>query len=513
MGDLLNYYIDKSANEAFIGTASQRDSVLQIARLVNYAPTDTTAAVVTLTFSNSSDTAITVPARTQVATTTSSNATSTQIVFETDSAVTVPAKSGSTNGTITVSATQGKTVVSEKIGESSGEINQLFKLAQTPVIKGSVSVVAGSTNYTQVNYLIDYSNYDPVFSVVTAADTTSYVQFGDNVSGRVPTNKALIYATYRVGGGVSGNVSAGTLRSILTNNAAGLTVTNIAAASGGADQESTESIRLNAPNTIRAYNRAVSISDYSALAKAAGVAKANATADVYTSITLYYAPYGDSGVLSDGVTPSTVFNNYKTVLDNYLTNKIPANTTVTYQPPTYVKSDITAAITILPQYKQGLVSIAVSAVLTELFDFDNVAFEDTITLYDVQNAIKSVEGVANVTISKLVRDDADLTYTVSNKALTSNVATLTTSAAHALTIGSTVLVSGVDTTFNGTFVVTGVTSTTFTYALVSPNVTSAAVSGGKATKLTVGDIVCAVNEIPTLNTDKLELTFTGGISS
>lgn len=67
--------------------------------------------------------------------------------------------------------------------------------------------------------------------------------------------------------------------------------------------------------------------------------------------------------------------------------------------------------------------------------------------------------------------------TVNNKALTSNVATLTTSAAHNYLAGDVVTVTGVDATFNGTFNIIAVpTSTTFTYAKTASNVTSAAVS-------------------------------------
>lgn len=66
---------------------------------------------------------------------------------------------------------------------------------------------------------------------------------------------------------------------------------------------------------------------------------------------------------------------------------------------------------------------------------------------------------------------------VSNKALSTNVATLTTSAAHNLWVGASVTVSGVDSTFNGTYTVTGVPSTTtFTYAKTASNVSSTAVS-------------------------------------
>jgi len=74
---------------------------------------------------------------------------------------------------------------------------------------------------------------------------------------------------------------------------------------------------------------------------------------------------------------------------------------------------------------------------------------------------------------------------VSNKALTSDVATLTTSAVHGLAVGDQVWVEGVDATFNGKYTVTGVpTTTTFTYAKVNANVTSAAVSPvGKVNKI------------------------------
>lgn len=68
--------------------------------------------------------------------------------------------------------------------------------------------------------------------------------------------------------------------------------------------------------------------------------------------------------------------------------------------------------------------------------------------------------------------------TVSNKALTSNVATITTSAAHGLFVGDTVKITGVDTTFNGTWTIATVPSTTtFTYARTATNVTSGASSG------------------------------------
>jgi hypothetical protein len=70
-----------------------------------------------------------------------------------------------------------------------------------------------------------------------------------------------------------------------------------------------------------------------------------------------------------------------------------------------------------------------------------------------------------------------ITVSINNKALTTNVATLQTTAAHGLCVGMEITITGVDATFNGTFTITGVpTTTTFTYAKVASNVTSTAVS-------------------------------------
>jgi hypothetical protein len=55
---------------------------------------------------------------------------------------------------------------------------------------------------------------------------------------------------------------------------------------------------------------------------------------------------------------------------------------------------------------------------------------------------------------------------ITTKAMTATVATLTTSTDHGLAVGQEVAVTGVDSTFNGTFTVASVPTTkTFTYAL------------------------------------------------
>ena len=71
------------------------------------------------------------------------------------------------------------------------------------------------------------------------------------------------------------------------------------------------------------------------------------------------------------------------------------------------------------------------------------------------------------------------TVSITNVALTSNVATITTAVAHGLGVGQVVAVAAVTaTTVNSTAAtITAVTSTTFTYAKTASNVTSAADTG------------------------------------
>jgi len=89
--------------------------------------------------------------------------------------------------------------------------------------------------------------------------------------------------------------------------------------------------------------------------------------------------------------------------------------------------------------------------------------------------IQNVTTNEEITIIESLR--GVLTPAVSNKALTSNVATLTTSSAHSLLAGDEIVVTDVDSTFNGTYTIIDVpTTTTLTYAKTAANVVSSVVS-------------------------------------
>jgi len=513
MGDLLNFYIDRATNEGFLATASQRDSVLQIANTLGYIPTGLVAATATIGFSNSTGSASVIPAGTQIANSAVVNGVSTQVIFETDAEVTVPAKVGTVNGTASVVATQGYTVAGELLGTSTGAPGQVFKLFNSNVISGSVKIYINAIEYFYTTSLINKSINDPVFSTVNDAQGNTYVLFGDGIGGRVPPTGGAITANYRVGEGLLGNVPSGSLTNFLTAVDAGITATNGAAASGGADEESTDSIRLNAPIALRPLNRAVSLKDYGYLAlQVTGVAKAIADANTFNSILLYIAPSGDAGVT--GTTATTAFNNAAAAVSQYFMDKAAPNVSLTILPPTYVPVDIELTLYVLPQYRQSSISSQVLSAVRELVSLDNSFFADRIAAQFILNAISNVVGVDYATIEMLRR--ADNKFTVASYTRTSSVATITTSAAHNITVGQRVRVTDTDNSTNNvnttSAIVTAVGSTTISYANAGGNLASTVPTAATATVLAIVSetITCAVNEIPTAGT--ITVSATGGIA-
>jgi hypothetical protein len=73
---------------------------------------------------------------------------------------------------------------------------------------------------------------------------------------------------------------------------------------------------------------------------------------------------------------------------------------------------------------------------------------------------------------------ANTPRSVNNKALTSNVATLTTTATHGFKVGQSIVITGIDTIFNGTYTIKATPSgTTFTYDRVNVDVASGGTAG------------------------------------
>lgn len=399
VGDMLSFYADRIANEAFLDTAVLRSSIYSLARMLDYRPTGLGAATTTLQFTTpASAGSVTIPAGTRVQTVAAPGAS--PIVFETNIDLIIVGGGGSHTGT--VAATQGRTITGEAVGASDGTLYQRYPLFNSPVIDATpvVSVTeSGSTlQWVYFDHLIDAGPTDPAYSTYMDEGGVLWIEFGDDVNGRVPIAGAAITATYRVGDGAAGNVGSGTLTQLtgpvvvlgVTQPVSG--VSNSGAATGGADPETLNSIRQNAPRALSAVNRAVTLNDYAALARRlTGVGKATATGTA-GAVTVYVAPTNSPG--------STVAATIKTNVQNYLEPRKMIGTTITMGDPLYIPVDVAAAINVLPTYRREVVRQAVLRAITLAFAWETVDFASRVTLSKIYAVINATEGVdyGNVTM-------------------------------------------------------------------------------------------------------------------
>ncbi|HEY6723898.1 MAG TPA: hypothetical protein VI197_07695 [Polyangiaceae bacterium] len=187
-------------------------------------------------------------------------------------------------------ASQGETVLSEVLGSGSRAARfQRFSLGKTPLTylpaltpSGTASTLelwADGARWREVPGLFGQPAEAPVYELRHMDDGTTIVQFGDGHMGaQLPTGSGNVRATYRKGSGLAGRVPARSL-SLLLGKPPGLAeCTNPSPAEGGADAETLDRARENAPRTVRTFGRAVSLQDFEDLVTASGeVAKAHVT--------------------------------------------------------------------------------------------------------------------------------------------------------------------------------------------------------------------------------------------
>lgn len=414
MGDILHYYIDRTTQEMFLETASQRESVLAIANLLDYIPNRRAPASAQIRVScPTSAASVSIPAGTVFVAPAVENQPS--IYFTADSSTLLAPYQGLSTGAnpnpVTINLTEGVIISEESLGLSNGLANQrkaLFK-KNVSVSNVAVSVYEGPLDgddptavaYSRVDRILGSEYTAPVFFVDVAADGTSYVVFGNGISGRVPQTNAEIKATYRVCSGSAGNVAAGRItRSI--NAIQGLVVTpNSVAASGGRDEETMESMRASIPAVFRTQDRAVSLKDFEDLCKkVAGVSKVKASWNG-SVVSIYPVEY-QADYLTSASTTLVLPTATQERVEEYLEPRTMVGASVSVLTEvTTTPINVSGTIHISDDYVAAYVSESVVDSLDQLFSFQNVEFGDTIRVGQVYRAILNTPGVEYASLTVL----------------------------------------------------------------------------------------------------------------
>jgi len=270
--------------------------------------------------------------------------------------------------------------------------------------------LAGALPWTPRRDLLASDRFSQEFVVETETDGSALLRFGDNRFGLQPDAGARLLATYRQGGGGAGNVGPDSITRLVSEdiNIAPfvLAVRNPLPAQGGADPESTDAIKLHAPEAFRTQERAVTEDDYARMAerhpqvqRAAG--RLRWTGSWYT---MFLSIDRKGGLPLDEEFHALILAH----LDRYRL----AGYDLDLREPAYVPLDIELGICVLPGYIAAAVKQSVLLRLSNgldaqaqpaFFHPDHFSFGTDLALSALVESVQAVTGVASVDVIRFQR--------------------------------------------------------------------------------------------------------------
>ena len=412
VGDVLAFYLDAQARESRLVTATQRKNVIALARMLGYRLHGARAATaeVTFTLARSPTADVLLPAGTVVRT----QEVTEPVRFQLLADVLVAAGSDPPVGSGVVENSQTHSQLFDARGLAALDV----VLDRTPYLDGSAVVSAANGSYVEQESLLGSGPNDRHFLLLVDQSDRATVRFGNGTSGAPPSG--TISATYKTGGGATGNVEAGSLVVVegVFNDAHGrpvqVSVTNASPASGGSDRQSVASAKLLAPESLRTLTRTVTREDFEINARRVpGVARAlMLTSNEDTTVSensgvLYVIPQG--GGLPTAALKQEVFEQVTIVYPSTLTFQVavqnPVYRTVHVDARIYLKQGV-AKPTVRDRVKTNLAAMfrvsEPDGTPNPLVDFGfNIKDADgnpvgEIAWSDVFNVIRDTDGVRKI---------------------------------------------------------------------------------------------------------------------
>jgi hypothetical protein len=247
---------------------------------------------------------------------------------------------------------------------------------------------------------------DRNFAAELDDDGVAHLRFGMGGHGRAPAPGARFAASYRIGNSTAGNAGADAVAYLVLRDAtlSGVTVMprNPLPAIGGGTPETAATVKLLAPAAFRTQRaRAITAADYAELAgRHDGVQRAAAELR-------WMGSWYEAGVAIDPAGTETTDADLLEDIDRHLWRYRRMGQDVAVAQARYVPLDIALQVGVLPHYARG----AVKAELLKLFGSgrsgffhpDKLTFGGGIYLSRLVALAKSVEGLENVTVTRLQR--------------------------------------------------------------------------------------------------------------
>ena len=261
------FYLNMIVNEMFLDTASLRNSVVSRAKHLGYTPVSVRGAKayvdLTITPANT-------PTNIIVAKDTQFNATVNGIsyIFSTSNSATVNINSNGIYTTANMELKQG-VQLTHRYSANTSDPDQKFTLpnanTDTSSLVVQVQTSASSSNlhtYSVANDTTTINSTANVYFLEEDTDSKYRVFFGDDTLGRALTTGNIIILKSLVADATAPNGARIFTPVSTVGGYSNVAVTTISAAAGGADRDSINTIKFNAPRNYQAQNRAVTINDY-----------------------------------------------------------------------------------------------------------------------------------------------------------------------------------------------------------------------------------------------------------
>ena len=160
-------------------------------------------------------------------------------------------------------------VLDQVIGQGDGRAGQVVSLGRSDVEAASLQLeVSENGIYRPWQQLANFSGASLNDRVYQFDASTGSVIFGDGIRGKRPApGERIRAARFHAGGGASGNLPAGSVRQLLSGNAAELQVQQDWPLSGGQEAESVAQAEQRIPAELRHRDRAVTREDFIQLAQ------------------------------------------------------------------------------------------------------------------------------------------------------------------------------------------------------------------------------------------------------
>jgi predicted phage baseplate assembly protein len=239
---------------------------------------------------------------------------------------------------------------------------------------------------------------DRKYLTETSDDGTTAVVFGDGRRGeRLPTGIENVAALYRTGIGKGGNLDSDRISQLASKPLGLKGVTNPLPATGGADPDSRDAARRNAPLAVTALDRLVSLQDYEDFTRLyAGIGKASAVELSDGRRRLVHVTIAGADDIPIAPT-SDLFVNLGLSLRAFGDPHLPVLVAVRE----LLLLVISAKVRVQPDYLWELVEPKVRAALTQAFGFDSRELGQSVAASEVVSTVQSVPGVEFVDLDVL----------------------------------------------------------------------------------------------------------------